>query len=68
MIKPRVGTIIKGSYDGNMLYTHDYVNLQKARLSGVLEACIKPIRFSQIIKEYNLDAGIIFGKKYFSIT
>jgi hypothetical protein len=43
-----------------MLYTHDYVNTQKAKLAGVLEASIKPLRFSQIIKEYNLDAVIIF--------
>lgn len=60
-MKPRVGTIIKGNFDGNMLYTLNYVNTQKALLAGVLEASIKPIRFSQIIKEYNLDGAITFG-------
>ena len=62
VITPRIGTIIKGNFDGNILYTHDYVNTQKAKLLGVLEASIKPIRFSQFIKEYGLDSGMIFGK------
>ena len=48
-----------------MLYTHDYVSSQKAKLIGILEASIKPIRFSQITKEYNIDASIIFGIFYF---
>ena len=61
VIKPRVGTIIKGNFDGNILYTHYYVNIQKAMLAGILEAAIKPIRFSQFIKEYALDIGMIFG-------
>lgn len=62
LITPRIGTIIKGNFDGNILYTHDYVNTQKVKLLGVLEASIKPIRFSQFIKEYGLDSGMIFGK------
>jgi hypothetical protein len=58
-----MGTLIKGSFDGKLLYTHNYVNNQKALLTGVLEACIKPIRFSQIVKEYDsIDTGMIFGK------
>jgi hypothetical protein len=61
VITPRIGTIIKGNFDGSILYTHDYVNNQKVKLLGVLEASIKPIRFSQFIKEYALDGGMIFG-------
>ncbi|CAF0946717.1 unnamed protein product [Brachionus calyciflorus] len=60
IIKPRVGTIIKGNFDGNILYTLNYVNTQKALLSGLLEASIKPIRFAQLTKEFNLDSGMIF--------
>ncbi len=60
-MSPRIGTIIKGNFDGKILYTFNFVNNQKALLAGALEACIKPIRFSQIIKEYNLQAGIVFG-------
>jgi hypothetical protein len=43
------------------LYTHSYVNTQKAILAGILEASIKPLRFSQFIKEYGLDSGMVFG-------
>ena len=59
---PRIGSIIKGNFDGKIIYTFEYVNRQKAILVGALEACIKPVRFSQIIKEHNLDAGMIFGE------
>jgi hypothetical protein len=55
-----MGTIIKGDFDGKILYTHSYVNTQKSLLAGVLEASIKPVRFSQIVKDFNLDAGLIF--------
>lgn len=58
-----MGTIIKGNFDGNIIFTHNYVNHQKSLLTGVLEATIKPIRFSQLIKEFNLDQSMIFGKK-----
>ena len=61
IVKPRIGTIIKGNFDGNILYTHNYVNTQKALLSGILEASIKPLRFSQLTKEFNLDSGMIIG-------
>lgn len=60
IVAPRVGSIIKGNFDGKIIYTFEYVNRQKAILVGALEACIKPVRFSQIIKEHNLDAGMIF--------
>jgi hypothetical protein len=55
-----MGTIINGNFDGKILYTHSYVNTQKSLLAGVLEASIKPIRFSQIVKDFNLDTGLIF--------
>ena len=60
IIKPRMGTIIKGNFDGKIMYTHNYVNRQRSHLIGVLEASIKPIRFSQIVKEFNLDVDLIF--------
>jgi hypothetical protein len=60
IIKPRIGSIIKGNFDGKILYTHNYVNTQKSLLAGVLEASIKPVRFSQIVKDFNLDSGLIF--------
>ena len=50
------------------MYTHSYVNTQKAILAGILEASIKPLRFSQFIKEYGLDSGMVFGmNKMFKI-
>ena len=55
-------TIIKGYFDGNFLYTLNYVNNQKALLSGAFEACIKPIRISQLVKDFNLEIGMVFGK------
>jgi hypothetical protein len=55
-----MGTIIKGNFDGKILYTHNYVNTQRSILSGVLEASIKPVRFSQIAKDFNLDSSLIF--------
>ena len=61
-------TIIKGYFDGNFLYTINYVNIQKALLTGAFEACIKPIRISQLVKDFNLEIGMVFGKrelKYF---
>ncbi|RNA34867.1 E3 UFM1- ligase 1 [Brachionus plicatilis] len=60
IVKPRVGTIIKGNFDGSILFTHNYVNHQKSLLAGVLEASIKPVRLSQLTKEFNLDQSMIF--------
>lgn len=62
IIQPRLGTIINGSFDGKIIYTHNYVNNQKALVAGVLESSIKPIRLSHLIKEYNIDSGMIFRK------
>jgi hypothetical protein len=61
ILEPRVGSIIKGNFDGNIFYTLNYVKNQRAILSGALEACIKPIRMAQIVKEFNLEPGMIFG-------
>lgn len=54
-----MGTLIKGNFDGKILYTHNYVNSQRSNLAGVLEACIKPVRLSQLVKDYNIDSGLI---------
>lgn len=53
-------SIIKGNYDGKIIYTHEYVNRQRALLSGALEATLKPIRISLLIKEFNLNVGMLF--------
>ena len=61
ILTPRIGNLINGNFDGKILYTFNFVNKQKALLKGSLEACLKPVRFSQIIKEHNLENGMIFG-------
>ena len=38
------------------------MNKQRSLLAGALEACIKPVRIAQIVKEYNLESGMVFGK------
>ncbi len=59
-IEPRIGGLIKGNFDGKILFTFNFVNKQKALLNGILEACLKPVRFSQIIKEFSLESGMVF--------
>ena len=61
-MNPRIGSLIKGNFDGKLLFTINFVNKQKALLKGTLEACLKPVRFSQIVKNYNLESGMILGK------
>jgi hypothetical protein len=62
MLSYRIGTIIKGHIGDKFLYTENYINLQKAKLAGALEASIKPVRISQLTKDYSLDLNMIFGK------
>ena len=58
-----MNSIIKGNSNGKILYTQNFVNNQKSLLAGAFEACIRPVRFSQVIKEYNLETGMVFGKR-----
>lgn len=61
VLTPRVGSIINGNFDGDNFYTLNFVNSQRALLAGALEACIKPIRIGQLVKEYNLETAMVFG-------
>lgn len=60
ILTPRIGSIIKGNFDGEIFYTLNFIMKQKALLTGALEACIKPIRIEKLVKEYNLEARIVF--------
>ena len=62
ILTPRVGSIINGNFDGENFYTLNFVSNQRALLAGALEACIKPIRIGQLVKEYNLENAMVFGK------
>ena len=62
ILTPRVGSIINGNFDGENFYTLNFVSNQRALLAGALEACIKPIRIGQLVKEYNLENAMVFGR------
>lgn len=50
MLIEKVGTLIKGILNGEILYTEEYVLRQKSVMLGYLEASVKPIILAQIIK------------------
>ena len=58
VLSQRIGTIIKGFLDNQILYTEEYINKNKNILAGHLEASIKPVVISQVIKDNDLDSKI----------
>jgi hypothetical protein len=61
VLTQRIGTIIKGFFDNQVLYTVEYINKNKSILAGHLEASVKPILVSQVIKDNELDDKTTFG-------
>jgi hypothetical protein len=64
MLKGRIGSIIKGHLSEKCLYTENYVQIQKVKLAGSLEATLKPIRLSILVKELDLDVSMSLGKQF----
>lgn len=62
MLRVRVGSIIKGQLSDKCLYTENYVQIQKVKIAGSLEATLKPIRLTVLVKELDLDASMSLSK------
>lgn len=58
VLSQRIGSIIKGYLDNQIIYTEEYISKNKSILAGHLEASIKPVVISQIIKDNELDSKI----------
>lgn len=49
-VSPRIGTLIQGRLEGNLLYTPAYIRSVKARLRGALRGAAAPLVLTALVK------------------
>jgi len=59
MIEKRLGTILKATFKGGLLYTEVYERKQTAKIRGVLSAITRPISIPQIASFYGFEDNVV---------
>ena len=59
MIDRKSGTIIQGVVNGDNLTTLSYIQTMSSKLRGILRASVRPIALSTLVKDYDLEEGLL---------